>query len=403
MIKSVSLDTAASYSELRIKSAEVDLESFISIDNILPNKQGITLASNLPPQDCMMPAYKAGNILVGNIRPYLKKIWFANKNGGCSADVLVFEAKKGYSPQYLYYALFRDDFFKHMMRGKKGTKMPRGDKRQIMDFLVPDYPQIKQERIAKVLSTLDAKIENCKRISNKLEALAKTLYRYWFVQFDFPDEKGKPYKTSGGEMVHNSDVKRNIPFGWEAKTLATVLETSLGGTPSTRNKEFWDNGTFHWLNSGEVADFPVVTSELKITNTAIKSSNTELLPKRTVLLSITRHLRPTILAIDACVNQSVVGIKESGLIKCSYIYPYLQCEIPRYLVIRTGNQQPHINKETIDNSMLVIPPDNILKKYNQITEPLYTAILSNALQSLELTKLRDWLLPLLMNGQVTVK
>ncbi len=94
------------------------------------------MAVNLPPQDGNMPSFQTENILVANIRPYLKKIWFADRPGGSSADVLVFDVKKGYHPKFVYYAMFRDDFFNHMMRGSIGTKMPRWDKRQILDYTI---------------------------------------------------------------------------------------------------------------------------------------------------------------------------------------------------------------------------------------------------------------------------
>lgn len=267
--------------------------------------------------------------------------------------------------------------------------------------IVKKEPKL-QTKIATVLSVLDAKIDLNNRINVELEAMAKTLYDYWFVQLDFPDKNGNPYKSSGGKMVWSKELKREIPAGWEVKKLGEALKTSLGGTPSTHNNTFWENGTYHWLNSGEVAEFPVVTSELKITGEAIKGSATDLLPKGTCLLSITRHIRPTILAIDACANQSVVGIEEVGDIKCSYIYPYLKNEVPRFLQLRTGAQQPHINKEIVDDSSIVIPDRNTLTRYNQAVDPVYSQIINNAFQNQHLSSLRDWLLPMLMNGQVRV-
>lgn len=101
--------------------------------------------------------------------------------------------------------------------------------------------------------------------------MAKTLYDYWFVQFDFPDKNGKPYKSSGGKMVYDDALNREIPEEWEVRKLGELLHTVLGGTPSTKAKEYW-NGDINWLNSGEVANFPIVSSELKITEGAIKKS-----------------------------------------------------------------------------------------------------------------------------------
>ena len=111
MGKTLKLSKVASYSKKRIEADKVSIENFVTIDNILQNKAGITTATNLPPSTNAMPAYEAGHILVGNIRPYLKKIWFANRDGGCSADVLNFEINKGYDAKFVYYSLVGISFF----------------------------------------------------------------------------------------------------------------------------------------------------------------------------------------------------------------------------------------------------------------------------------------------------
>lgn len=221
MNKQEQLSQAAFYSEDRVSGKKISVENFVTTDSMLQNKNGVTL-SNVMPQGNLV-AFKIGDILVGNIRPYLKKIWYSNKNGGCSPDVLVLKAKSGYDPKFLYYALFRDDFFTHMMNGSKGTKMPRGDKSQILRFHIPKIDFLNQQKIASVLSSLDAKIELNNRINAELEAMAKTLYDYWFVQFDFPDEQGRPYKSSGGKMVWSAELGREVPAGWEVEPLNEVV------------------------------------------------------------------------------------------------------------------------------------------------------------------------------------
>ena len=137
MIETTVLDKVAFYSKDRIKASQVSIDDFITTDNILQNKTGI-IKSIINPKGTLIK-FEKGDVLVGNIRPYLKKIWFADKNGGCSPDVLVFKSKPGYDNEFLYYSLFRDDFFIHMMKGKKGTKMPRGDKDQILNFIISDF------------------------------------------------------------------------------------------------------------------------------------------------------------------------------------------------------------------------------------------------------------------------
>lgn len=266
------------------------------------------------------------------------------------------------------------------------------------------YPESlqKQQKIAAVLSALDAKIDCNNRINAELEAMAKTLYDYWFVQFDFPDANGKPYKSSGGKMVYNATLKREIPAGWQTSTIGETFRTHLGGTPSRDNDEYWKPGEVNWLSSGENPSTFVVSPDEKISNIGLRNSPAKLLPQGTVILSIVRHLRASILGIEAATNQSVVGIVESEKLKHCFIYPYIVREIPRLMALRTGAQQPHINKGVLDESFLAIPDDATLSAYTEKAAPLFLTIKNNLQQNQQLAQLRDWLLPLLMNGQVTV-
>lgn len=310
---------------------------------------------------------------------------------------------ESYDSQFLKYYI--DTLYEYLVGISTGSARDNLSQDGIKQLAVA-FPSLdEQKKIAALLSVLDAKIELNNRTNRELEALAKTIYDYWFVQFEFPDANGRPYKTSDGKMTYNTQLKRQIPADWEVHRLGSILHTSLGGTPSTEKDEYWKDGEYHWLNSGEVAEFPVITSELKITQKGIAKSATELLPSGTTLLSITRHLRPTILAIDACVNQSVVGIRETETIKHYFIYPFVKNEIPRLMTLRTGAQQPHINKDTVDHTLIAIPTSqtNLLCRYNRSVEGIYKQIFNIACQNRQLAALRDWLLPMLMNGQVTVK
>lgn len=260
-----------------------------------------------------------------------------------------------------------------------------------------------QNKIGDILYKIDKKIALNTRINAELEAMAKQLYDYWFVQFDFPDENGNPYKSSGGKMVYNSTLKRDIPAGWEVSSYGEEFDVKLGGTPSTSEDSFWENGTINWLNSGEVQNFPINSSEKKITESALNGSSTEFLPKGSVLISITRYLRVTILNIDACINQSVAGFAETELLKYPYTYFALSAEVPRLMKLRTGAQQPHINKEIIEDSPILLPPANIISRYYAISTPILNELIKKSEETEHLTHLRDSLLPMLMNGQVTIE
>ena len=202
-------------------------------------------------------------------------------------------------------------------------------------------------------------------------------------------------------MVYCDTLSRIIPSNWEVKELGKTCEILLGGTPDTGNELYW-GGSYPWLNSGEVAEFPILKSEKNITEEGLNSSATAYAPKGSVTLSITRHLRPSILAIDACINQSVVAIKETEHLLKEYLYPLINREIPRYMTLRTGAQQPHINKETVESTWIIIPPTGILDKYYMTVSPIYHSIIENAIEIENLTKQRDELLPLLMNGQASL-
>lgn len=267
-------------------------------------------------------------------------------------------------------------------------------------ILLPSIDE--QNKIASIIKNIDEKIELNNKINAELEQTARLIYDYWFTQFDFPDAQGKPYKSSGGAMVYNDQLKREIPESWTVKEVGKVFNTELGGTPSTKQSQYWENGDIPWVNSGEVNAFPVTKTELKVAQDGIKNSAAKILPKHTVLLSIVRHIRVSFLAMEACTNQSVVGILENDEIKYPYIYLSIQKDIPRLMSRRSGAQQPHINKDEVDKSPMVVPDKKTLSEFNKLTLPIFQEIENNALQNLQLEELRDWLLPMLMTGQVKV-
>lgn len=306
---------------------------------------------------------------------------------------------KGSDPKFIYYFL-KTLRLERLDSGSSNPTLNRNFVHQL-DTNKPK-PQV-QKDIAAVLSALDAKIDCNNRINAELEAMAKALYDYWFVQFEFPAANGKPYKSSGGKMIYNATLKREIPEGWLYSTIGETFRTCLGGTPSREKEEYWVPGEVNWLSSGENPSTFVLDPNERISNLGLQSSPARLLPKGTVIISIVRHLRASILGIDAATNQSVVGIYESSKFKHCFIYPYLVREIPRLMALRTGAQQPHINKGVLDQSLLVLPDDATLEAYTNVAAPFFLQMESIHQQSKELTQLRDWLLPMLMNGQVSVK
>ncbi len=386
MSKTISLKKVAKYSEARIPIKDVTINNFVTTDNLLQNKLGITKATSLPPQDGNMTAYFKNNILVGNIRPYLKKIWFADRDGGNSADVLTIQVDTKHNPKFIYYALYRDDFFEHMMKGSKGTKMPRGDKTQIMDFTIPNIDRIKEDKIANILSSFDSKIELNNKINKELEAMAKTLYDYWFVQFDFPDENGKPYKSSGGKMVYNQELKREIPEGWDVKDLEEICEIYQPQTIS--EKEMIKDGKYFVFGAnGIVGMYDKYNHEDSEVTITCRGNSCGTLNRTLPYSWITG-------------NAMVVRFKDDK-IHNEYLMQLLSWTKMDNVI--TGSAQPQITRTNLAPLKILIPKNNILDNFSQKMEFNINLQLKNIEQNQELAKLRDWLLPMLMNGQVRVK
>lgn len=350
---------------------------------------------------------KKNDVIISTVRPnqyHLGVLRAPYKNMVVSTGFLVLRPKNKINPEYLYYYLLQDHIIHKLdiIANNSTSSYPSITPDDILNLEIALHKRDEQENIAAILSSLDDKINLNNKTCSELKSLAQDLYHYWFTQFDFPDEKCNPYRSSGGKMVWNDELGREIPEGWEVHRLVEIAPILLGGTPDTKITSYWKNGTINWLSSGEIVNFPVLSADAKISQEAIDNSATVLLRTGSVALSITRYIRPTILGIDACINQSVVGIEESPIYKHSFLYPFIESQVSKYMGLRTGAMQPHINKAMVEDTPIICPPDRVLHEYYKTADPLFAQIMTIARESFELAQLRDFLLPLLMNGQVSV-
>jgi len=201
------LSDICEYAKGKIKVSVLDENTYISTENMLPNKSGITQAASLPAQE-QTQAFMRNDVLVSNIRPYFKKIWYATFDGGCSNDVLVFRAKDGVSSQFLHYVLADDSFFDYSMATSKGTKMPRGDKKAIMEYKVPKLSYEEQGKIAGILEVTDKKIELNTAINKNLIQQTQALYSAWFEKF-LPFNGNMPSDWHIGTIGDIATIKTN--------------------------------------------------------------------------------------------------------------------------------------------------------------------------------------------------
>lgn len=376
--KECKLSDICSYGKDKIEVSALTKDTYISTENMIPNRGGITEATTLPTSE-FTPSFELSDTLVSNIRPYFKKIWQANFDGGCSADVLVFKANPNVSKDYLYYALADDEFFKYSMATSKGTKMPRGDKVSIMNYPVKLPPLTTQQKIAAILSSLDDKIELNNKINANLEAQAQTIFKSWFVDFE-------PF---GGKM----------PAGWKEGKLSDVLR--LKKNP---------------IQPGEDTSLPYLPIDLiPIKSLAIR----EVRPNEEALSSLLRFEENDILIGAMRVYFHRVAIAPfDGITRttCFVLEPFN----PKYFAYAaiTCNQDLAIDyaqKTSKGSTMpyavwegglgdfeIPIPDEVTAEKFNNIVEPFLEQIKKSYFENKNLQELRESLLPKLMNGEIEV-
>jgi type I restriction enzyme S subunit len=292
------------------------------------------------------------------------------------------------------------------MKGTKGSKMPRGDKNQIMRFPISQLSLDQEKKIGKLITDLEDKININRAINRNLEAMAKQLYDYWFVQFDFPDENGKPYKSSGGKMVWNEKLKLNIPMGWTIARLIGIADIKNGATPSTTIEENY-GGDIIWITPKDLSDQNskfVYDSQRKITQHGFDSCSTNMLPINAILLSSRAPIGLISIAkCELCTNQGFKNIVPHNLKDSSFLYYYIKEHIKQIEQFGTGTTFKEVSREDLSPfPILVVRNEVIYNKWIEASKTIFDEQLCVFKENETLSKQRDELLPLLMNGQVSI-
>ena len=271
------------------------------------------------------------------------------------------------------------------------------------NFPVPLLPLAEQERIGDIFSSIDQKIALNRAINDNLEAMAKQLYDYWFVQFDFPNEEGKPYKSSGGKMVWNEKLKREIPEGWYADNICRIADILSGGTPSKQVDSYWQNGNIPFFGPTDYtgAIFQLTTAE-HITNEGLKHCASSLFEEGVVIITARGSIgKIVVVGTPMAMNQSCYAFRPRND-EFEYLF-FLTAQLIEHLKAKgSGSVFKSIITADIENSILSIADETTITLFTSTIRPLMNAIKENTKQIELLTKQRDELLPLLMNGQVSV-
>ena len=294
---------------------------------------------------------------------------------------------------FAYYLFMTQSVRQQISRSASGTKVKHTSPEKIYDVQV-DIPKIQtQKNIAIFLSILDKKIQINNQINQELEDMAKTLYDYWFVQFDFPDQNGKPYKSSGGKMVYNPELKREIPEGWGVEKLGdiTICHDSKRVPLSSNDRE---------LVKGEIPYYGA-TGIMDYVNDYIFDGDYVLMAEDGSVM--TEKGTPILQRISGknWVNNHAHVLEPIKNHSCKLLMMLLKDV--SVMKIKTGSIQMKINQENMNKIVVPAIPLELLFEINQKLEVIDKQQLNLIEENKQLTQLRDWLLPMLMNGQVKVE
>ena len=263
-----------------------------------------------------------------------------------------------------------------------------------------------QKLIASVLHNLDCKIALNHAINDNLEAMAKQLYDYWFVQFDFPNEEGKPYKSSGGAMVWNERLKREIPVGWQVENLIDFAEIKNGATPSTTDDANY-GGNIVWITPKDLSDQQskfVYQGERNITKQGFDSCSTSMLPTNSVLMSSRAPIGLVSIAKhEVCTNQGFKSFIPKNIENSIYLYYYIKHHIKQIEQLGTGTTFKEVSRDDLCKfPILVVGANEAYKQWIELQDKIANKQFVLKKEIAALTKQRDELLPLLLNGQASV-
>jgi len=373
------------YVKGKVDVSGLDNVTYISTENMLPDKGGVTEAATLP-NTAQAQIYEHNDVLVSNIRPYFKKIWFANQDGGCSNDVLVFRANEGVEPGFLYYVLADEKFFNYSMATSKGTKMPRGDKKTLMEYEVPDFDIGTQRKVASLLGEIDEKIITNNEINKNLEQQLELLYEDLSSRDSWP-------------IVPIDNIAKKIamgPFGSNIK-VATFVES---GVPIISGNHlrglFLEEPSFNYITERHA-------QQLK---------NSIVYP-RDIVFTHAGNIGQVAMIPEGCRYSCYILSQRQFYLRCDllkavpeYVLLFFHSIEGQHELLSYANQtgvpsiaQPASNLKKIE---LPLPPIEVQTEWLSTIQPIIDLYQNKRLESSDLAALRDTLLPRLMSGELDV-
>ena len=368
---------------------------FSNLDFITKEKDNLLRNGKLQRDDIVLTTRGT----VGNVALYSQEVPFSNIR--INSGMVIIRVNRNFWHPYFVYLFFQSHLFKKQIsRLISGSAQPQLPISILETVSIPQLTLDEQKEIIFNIKSIDKKIQINNQINQELEAMAKTLYDYWFVQFDFPDQNGKPYKSSRGKMVYNPELKREIPEGWGVDSLWNIANFYNG---LAMQKYRPDTNEDDYLPVIKIRE--MMNGFSKDTEKARLDIPTEAVVERgDILFSWSATLEVIIWGKErGALNQHIFKVTSDTYPK-SFIYFELKSYLKVFKAIAELRKTTmgHITQDHLKQAKIVVPPIEIISKLDAKLQPimLKQQILEN--QNQELTHLRDWLLPMLMNGQVKV-
>ena len=386
------LSSLCSYVKEKISTKTLSRQNYISTENMMPNKGGIVGANSLPSIPYTQQ-YAKGDVLFSNIRPYFKKIWIAENDGGCSNDVLVFRAVHGCDPTFLYYVLSSNAFFDYATATAKGTKMPRGDKAAIMQYEVPCFDYETQLRIGKLLKCFDDRIVTNQKINDNLQQQANLIFDELVGRLipTMNDSNCNLQLHEIGSLdilvtdyVANGSFKSladNVQYLSQETDNVLIRLTDYNNNFSS-DMVYISDASYNFLSKSKLYG-----DEIIISNVGANVGTVFRCPRMEKRMS---------LAPNAIMLRSD---KYEHYLYLYFISHYGQQQLQS---IVTGSAQPKFNKTNFRSLEVILPDEATLSKITDMYTPMYEQMVSNLRENKALTEIRDFLLPKLMSGELDV-
>lgn len=365
---------------------------FSNLDFITKEKDNLLRNGKLQRDDIVLTTRGT----VGNVALYSQEVLFGNIR--INSGMVIIRVNKNFWHPYFVYLFFQSHLFKKQIsRLISGSAQPQLPISILETVSIPQLTLDEQKEIILYIKSIDQKIQINNQINQELESMAKTLYDYWFVQFDFPDQNGKPYKSSGGKMVYNPELKREIPEGWGVEKLGDIANITMGQSPKGTSYNEVGEGMLFFQGSTDFGwRFPVARQ--------YTTEPSRIAEEDDILLSVRAPVGTLNIAdTRCCIGRGLAAINSKVGVN-SYIFNVMQ-DFKKLFDMRNsvGTTFGSITKDDLYSLQLVYPPNELLMKFDQSVKSFDREIKNRSRQNQGLTQLRDWLLPMLMNGQVKVR